>query len=146
MAISWVLVTTMTKTRQGGRWQSSRETWKASGLLHRGPTMLCPRSGSQEGKQGALLGSLLRPSCSDARLDGGAAAQDPPGHPGWSVEGRTALLCPLSFRGTGLSGRKPEAQRVPSALSPMGWWAPRATYLGSVAGCWPALENCLAVL
>lgn len=66
------------------------------------------------------MGALLRPSWGDARLDGGAEAQDPPGHPGWSVEGRTALLCPLSFRGTGLSRRKPEAQCVPSVLSPVG--------------------------
>ena len=123
MAMSWVLVTTMTKTRQGGRWQSSRKAWKASGLLHGCPTMLCPNIKVWEpgGHAGALLGALLRPSCGDARLDGGAVAQDPPGHLGWSAEGRTALLYSLSsFRGTGLSGRKPEAQHVHSALSPMG--------------------------
>lgn len=58
MAMSWVLVTTMTKTRQGGRWQSSREAWKASGLLHGCPTMLCPSIKVWEpgGQAGGIVG------------------------------------------------------------------------------------------
>lgn len=71
MAISWVLVTTTTKTRQGGRWQSSREAWRASGLLHRGPTMLC--LSIEVWEPGGQAGGIVGGPCSD-----------PPGvMPGW---------------------------------------------------------------